>query len=155
MKDELQYQLVLDEKRQVLATIDHTGDILDGKASVFLLAGILLMGVACGLFSAETGSRFVLLAGGVGAAAAVGIALKVLGPSTHILPGAAGEDAWDRMYQDYLYKGELECYDQVLSDYLNAIRKGMARNKVKAGWLSLGSILLAASAVGLLLAILF
>lgn len=156
-------QMLLDQKHQVLGLVDSAGDALDTKASALVQSGAVLLGVAgllttLGLvnesqLSAVDLVALVLVALAFGAA--VWAANRVAAPSTHILPGAYGEGAWNRMFERYLHVSEAESFDKMLSDYQNAIDKGLARNDLKALWLRRGNYALLLMTAGLVIAAIF
>lgn len=150
-----QQTLVLEEKRLMLSMLDGARDTLDARglglvqaaglvlvlAGVVRLPGFVLAPVDQGWALAAVAVAFLAFGG------MVGLFLGAMAPLVYTLPGTLD---WDELGERYLGAEEEDCFNQVLSNLIEAIEKMMAVNRRKGRCLRWAIGLFLVQVVGLL-----
>jgi len=123
-----QQQLVIDQCKRNYDDLNRTGEHLDHKAMLVIVASILLFGASSGVF--------VPLAFCV---AAIGAAIGALAPREH---KRVGDGDWDTFFNLYISVEADDAINQVLSNLGNAITVNAASNEDKARIVNLSMLML-------------
>lgn len=150
-----QQQLVIEQQQRYYDAVDRTGEHLDGKAAALLQVGSLVITIA-GL-ATLLGPQPARSPWALGALAAVAllfmgmIACIVMAwrPADHKLPGSTD---WDTMFDRYISCPVDDAYNLALVNLLDATAYNLARNRHKAGLVTLAGWLLVAQVGAILLA---
>lgn len=136
-----QQQLVIEQCKRNYDDLNRTGEHLDYKAMLVIVASVLLLGASNG--------AFVPLCFGVGAICA---AIGALAPREH---KRVGDGDWDTFFNLYINVEVDDAINQVLSNLGIAITTNAASNEDKARILNLSMIVFMLQVLSTLIVLLF
>ena len=152
-----QHKLVLQQRQQALNMVDNANESLDNKASKILQASIIIaiagIIVSPQFFNLKISTAPVVLICVILVAflLMVGFSIISVEPRKHHIPGTQD---WDKLFSQYVH-GDIEAtFNQVLSDYIEAIDILLESNIAKAKLVRTSAVLLMLQ-IGVLIALLF
>lgn len=156
MTDKLtsQRELVLAQKYKMYDTTTQIGDHLDGKASVLLQAGGLIIAITgvvkipAFVHNPDIWAYLGIIVAFSAFAGMVICAVRAWAPAEF---NHAGRSNWDEIFNDYINVDLDTCFNQVLSDLVGAINTSKSRNQQKARYVTWSAWLFAIQIVGVLI----
>lgn len=143
-------RLVLEQRYYHLSQLYQANDSLDGKAMSLLQTTGLIFVLVGVLISHDLILKNILLVG----ISFIPFGLMVILLACGVLPKdtyTPGTQDWNKLYEQYIYKGNDDCFGQILDDCVETADRLLTRNKSKSETVVWAIILFGLQVIGLLI----